>query len=330
MDSRGVPVVLLTAVPGLILTGVLLSALLFRGPTRRRALTLVPPIQVAEVEQQRSDLEHAADAVRLAVRELADTWAGRDDLPVGLLVAVEATASVGLDEGPTMGAALMGTINHPPGPGEVGVADGLIRESLTGSPAPLVELARAAADVIRDRPHGHRSGINGRAMLAGTGPDLGLPDGIPVVLSPSVADAVRADPRSSSRDDDAEALLRAMADGSQRMADAVRRIDELAAGYRAEADGPGRERANDLIDLVRREPMVTVDDVAEAFGVSPRIARRHLRRAVDRGWLIDAGVHGPQPHKQWLAHEVIQAAIDAFDPAVDLRERVPHLTHASW
>ncbi len=330
MDSSGVTLLLFTAVPGLILTGVLLSALVLRGPTRRRPLALVLPIRDLAVQDEPSGLDVAADAVRLSVQQLADTWSGRIDLPVELFVAVESTASVGLDEGPTLGEALMGTINHPPGPGEVGVADGLIREALTGAPTALADLARKAGDVIRDRPYGHRSGITGRAMLAGTGPALGLPDGVPVVLSPALADAVRADPRSSAPDDDADALLRAMADGVRRMEDAVRRIDELAERYRAEADGPGRERACDLVDLVRRRPMITVDDVVDAFEVSPRIARRHLRRAVERGWLFDAGVHGPQPHKQWLAPEIIQAAVDAFDPAVDLRERVPHLTHASW
>lgn len=70
-----------------------------------------------------------------------------------------------------------------------------------------------------------------------------------------------------------------------------------------------------VIDIVFRNPVVTVSSVMRSAGVSQPTASAALRRAESRGWLVSAGRWGRGGKERWVAREIWAAVTDEVQPA---------------
>ena len=83
----------------------------------------------------------------------------------------------------------------------------------------------------------------------------------------------------------------------------VRSLVEIRERYRRESLGD-RSAINSVIDLIFRNPVVTVVAVVRFAGVSRPTASALLRKAEARGWLRSAGRSGIGGRERWVATEV--------------------------
>jgi len=101
---------------------------------------------------------------------------------------------------------------------------------------------------------------------------------------------------------------------SNQSAARVRALVEIRERYRRETIND-RSALTSVVDLVFRNPVVTVQAVMRHAGVSRPAASGALRRAEGRGWLRSAGRWGRGGRERWIATEVWAALSsgDAFD-----------------
>jgi Fic family protein len=88
--------------------------------------------------------------------------------------------------------------------------------------------------------------------------------------------------------------------------DAVTRAGALVALrelYRREATG-ARSSLPALVELIFRNPYVTVSNVEKATGLTNQASRNLIREAERRGWLKELGTHGRGGRTYWYAHAV--------------------------
>lgn len=88
--------------------------------------------------------------------------------------------------------------------------------------------------------------------------------------------------------------------------DAVSRASKLVAvrdRYTREA-AKSRSRVGELIDLVFRNPFLTVARVERALGMTNQGARNLIRDAARRGWLVEVAGTGRSTRVYWLADEI--------------------------
>ncbi|MDZ8173082.1 Fic family protein [Microbacterium xanthum] len=94
----------------------------------------------------------------------------------------------------------------------------------------------------------------------------------------------------------------------------IRALVEIRERYRRETIND-RSALTSVVDLVFRNPVVTVAAVVRHAGVSRPAASAALRRAESRGWLRSAGRWGRGGRERWVATEIWTAVTteDAFD-----------------
>ncbi|HWV49149.1 MAG TPA: Fic family protein [Microbacterium sp.] len=94
----------------------------------------------------------------------------------------------------------------------------------------------------------------------------------------------------------------------------IRALVEIRERYRRETIND-RSALTSVVDLVFRNPVVTVAAVMRHAGVSRPAASAALRRAEARGWLRSAGRWGRGGRERWVADEVWSAVSseNAFD-----------------
>ncbi|MDZ8200760.1 Fic/DOC family N-terminal domain-containing protein [Microbacterium sp. SSW1-59] len=94
----------------------------------------------------------------------------------------------------------------------------------------------------------------------------------------------------------------------------IRALVEIRERYRRETIND-RSALTSVVDLVFRNPVVTVAAVVRHAGVSRPAASAALRRAESRGWLRSAGRWGRGGRERWVATEIWAAVTteDAFD-----------------
>ena len=88
--------------------------------------------------------------------------------------------------------------------------------------------------------------------------------------------------------------------------DAVSRASKLVEvrdRYGREA-AKSRSRVGELIDLLFRNPFVTVARVERALGMTNQGARNLIRDAARRGWLVEIGTGGRGGRTYWIADEI--------------------------
>ena len=97
----------------------------------------------------------------------------------------------------------------------------------------------------------------------------------------------------------------------------IRALVEIRERYRREAIGD-RSALSSVIDLIFRNPVVTVATVMRHAGVSRPAGSAALRRAEERGWVRSAGRWGRGERERWIATEVWAAVSseDAFGESV--------------
>jgi len=86
----------------------------------------------------------------------------------------------------------------------------------------------------------------------------------------------------------------------------IRALVEVRERYRRETIND-RSAITSVIDLIFRNPVVTVSAVMKIAGVSRPAASAALRRAETRGWLRSAGRWGRGGRERWIATEVWSA-----------------------
>jgi len=87
--------------------------------------------------------------------------------------------------------------------------------------------------------------------------------------------------------------------------DAVTRASKLVEvrdRYAREA-AKSRSRVGELLDLLFRNPFVTVTRVERALGMTNQGARNLIRDAAKRGWLVEIGAGGRGGRAYWIADE---------------------------
>jgi len=94
----------------------------------------------------------------------------------------------------------------------------------------------------------------------------------------------------------------------------IRSLVEIRERYRRETIND-RSALTSVVDLIFRNPVVTVAAVARHAGVSRPAASAALRRAEERGWLRSAGRWGRGGRERWVATEIWAAVSSehAFD-----------------
>ncbi len=65
-----------------------------------------------------------------------------------------------------------------------------------------------------------------------------------------------------------------------------------------------RSRVGELLDLLFRNPFVTVTRVERALGMTNQGARNLIRDAAKRGWLVEIGAGGRGGRAYWIADEI--------------------------
>lgn len=88
--------------------------------------------------------------------------------------------------------------------------------------------------------------------------------------------------------------------------DAVSRASKLVEvrdRYAREA-AKSRSRVGELLDLLFRNPFVTVTRVERALGMTNQGARNLIRDAAKRGWLVEIGAAGRGGRAYWIADEI--------------------------
>jgi len=91
--------------------------------------------------------------------------------------------------------------------------------------------------------------------------------------------------------------------------DAVARARELIAtreAYLAEAVAT-RSKLPALVDIIARNPVVTVKSVEGALGLTNQGARALIRSAETRGWLVSLGGRGRGGRESWIAPRLLHA-----------------------
>lgn len=91
-----------------------------------------------------------------------------------------------------------------------------------------------------------------------------------------------------------------------------RRLVEIRESYHSEAI---KERSNlaRLVEIIVRNPFVTVRSVQVQLEMTNQGARNLIRSAVDRGWLRSLGTRGRGGRERWYASailEVMEAPMD--------------------
>lgn len=90
--------------------------------------------------------------------------------------------------------------------------------------------------------------------------------------------------------------------------DAVERSQQLVRireEYHAEAV-KGRSRLPLLVDMIVRNPFVTVKAVERQVGLTNQGARNLIRSAVEKGWLTSLGSHGRGGREHWYAPRILE------------------------
>lgn len=105
--------------------------------------------------------------------------------------------------------------------------------------------------------------------------------------------------------------------------DAVRRSQALIRLREDMYASATRERSNlpRLIDIIVRNPFVTVKSVERALGLTNQGARNLVKRAVGMGWLESRGTHGRGGREHWYArrvYEILEAPM-VYDSTGTLR-----------
>lgn len=80
----------------------------------------------------------------------------------------------------------------------------------------------------------------------------------------------------------------------------------------------GRSSLPRLVDMIVRNPFVTVKAVERELTLTNQGARQLIRKAVDKGWLVSLGSHGRGGREYWVAPrvlEVLEAPMSYVDPA---------------
>lgn len=102
----------------------------------------------------------------------------------------------------------------------------------------------------------------------------------------------------------------------------IRALVEIRERYRGQTIGD-RSSVNLIIDLILRNPVVTVSAVVRSTGVSRPTASALLRRAEENGWVTSAGRRGVGGRERWIATEIWAAVAggDTFEdrPTADDR-----------
>ncbi|WBU36826.1 Fic family protein [Homoserinibacter sp. YIM 151385] len=92
----------------------------------------------------------------------------------------------------------------------------------------------------------------------------------------------------------------------------IRRLVEIREQYRADTQ-TDRSALPGLVDLVFRNPLVTVGAVQRALDVSQPTASALIKKAVARGWLRSLGRWGRGGRERWLADDIWQAVASPLD-----------------
>ena len=96
---------------------------------------------------------------------------------------------------------------------------------------------------------------------------------------------------------------------AKRAAARIRALVEVRERYRRETTND-RSALTSVIDLIFRNPVITVATVMRHAEVSRPAASAALRRAEARGWLVSAGRWGRGGRERWIATEIWAAVSD--------------------
>jgi Fic family protein len=97
-------------------------------------------------------------------------------------------------------------------------------------------------------------------------------------------------------------------DGSAR----IRALVEIRERYRREVHG-SRSSLPGLIDLIFRNPVITVSSVSRALSLSQPGASNLVRQAAERGWVRSVGRWGRGGKERWIASEIWRAVASPLD-----------------
>ncbi|MEJ1231000.1 MAG: Fic family protein [Galbitalea sp.] len=96
----------------------------------------------------------------------------------------------------------------------------------------------------------------------------------------------------------------------------IRHLVEIRERYRREIAGD-RTTLPELIDLIFKNPVVTVSSVQRALTISQPTASSVLHRASERGWVRSMGRWGRGGKERWLASDIWRAVASPIDQEND-------------
>ncbi len=111
---------------------------------------------------------------------------------------------------------------------------------------------------------------------------------------------------------DAATILSALTEAVVRLHNGQAAVDRLIGTYIDELKISNASRAIELVELMGRSIVVTVEDAQRATGLSHQGVRNQIRRFEARGWLVAAEQNGRGGRRRWVAVGII----DAFEAAI--------------